>query len=95
MQKPHSRDLGMHVAWGDIRCSIIAEGRSWSPDVANDMVNRMNQLWENTLTGISDTGYFDSMAEEEDDDDEYGPVPDKELVEPRVVYLGEDGEIHG
>jgi hypothetical protein len=31
------------------------------------------------------------MGEQEgEDEDEYGPVPDKELVDPHVVYLMEE-----
>jgi hypothetical protein len=93
--KPASRDIGMHISWGDIRCSVIAEGRSWSPDVADDMVNRMGDLWENTLRSISDTGHFDGEEEEEDEEDEYGPTPSKELIDPYVIRLSEDGEVSG
>lgn len=95
MQKVNSRDLGMHVAWGDIRCSIIAEGRSWSPDVANDMVNRMEKMWDNTLRTISDTGFFEEYEEEEEEEDECGPTPSKELIDPHIIRLTEDGEFHG
>jgi len=32
------------------------------------------------------------LETEEDEEDEYGPVPDKELTDPRIVYVeDEDG----
>jgi hypothetical protein len=88
MIKPSFRDLSMHAMYGEIRCSIIAEGVSWSPDVANDMVNRLHEVWYNTLHELNQFGMLG--AEEEDDEDEFGPTPDKELIDPRVVRLSEE-----
>lgn len=89
MVKPSFRDLSMHAMYGEIRCSIIAEGVSWSPDVANDMVGRMHELWFNTLHELHQFGMLES-SEETEDEDEFGPTPDKELVDPRVVRLSEE-----
>lgn len=49
MRPTSSRDISMHVGYGDLRCSIVAEGVSWSPDVADDMLARMARLWDQTL----------------------------------------------
>ena len=89
MMKPSFRDVSMHTMYGEIRCSIIAEGVSWSPDVADDMVKRMQDLWHGTLTELY---RFDMLetSNDDDDDDEFGPTPDKELVDPRVVRLTEE-----
>jgi hypothetical protein len=91
MIKPSFRDLSMHAMYGEIRCSIIAEGVSWSPDVANDMVRRMQDLWNGTLTELYRFDMLDTTGNNDDEeDDEYGPTPDKELIDPRVVRLGEE-----
>jgi hypothetical protein len=88
MIKPSFKDLSMHAMYGEIRCSIIAEGASWSPDVANDMVNRMHELWYNTLHELYQFG----MLGEEEEEDDYGPTPEKELIDPRVVRLGKEDD---
>jgi len=90
MMKPSFKDVSMHAMYGEIRCSIIAEGVSWSPDVADDMVRRMQELWSGTLTELYRFNMLDTTGEDEDDDEEYGPTPDKELIDPRVVRLGEE-----
>ena len=91
MIKPSFRDLSMHAMYGEIRCSIIAEGVSWSPDVANDMVRRMQDLWNGTLTELYRFDMLDTTSSNSDEeDDEFGPTPDKELIDPRVVRLGEE-----
>ena len=91
MIKPSFRDLSMHAMYGEIRCSIIAEGVSWSPDVANDMVRRMQDLWNGTLTELYRFDMLDTTSSNSDEEeDDYGPTPDKELIDPRVVRLGEE-----
>lgn len=92
MMKGLSQDLSLHLAWQDIRLSFIAEGMSWRPDVAADMTNRMHEAWHNTLLELHRFGMLDN---DEDDEDEFGPQPDREVIDPRVVRLldeeGSDG----
>lgn len=87
-----SQDLSLHLAWQDIRLSFIAEGMSWRPDVAADMTNRMHEAWHNTLLELHRFGMLDN---DEEEDDEFGPQPDREVIDPRVVRLldeeGSDG----
>jgi hypothetical protein len=91
MRKIPSRDISVHVGYLDLRASLVAEGVSWSPDVASDMVNRMSQLWENTLR----TGVEYGMFEGNEDEEEYeAATPDGELHNPNVVYV-EDGDEDG
>lgn len=90
MSRITSRDIQLHVRYGDIQVSMIAEGVSWSPDAANDLVNRTAVAWDNTLASLFEYGLIDIDADE--DDDEFGPVPDKELMDPRRVNLeGDNG----
>lgn len=86
MGKASMRDMSMHVGYLDLRCTIIAEGVSWSPDVADDMVKRMKVLFDDTML----TAYQYGVLDAEGDEDEFGPQPDSELIEPRTVYLRED-----
>lgn len=83
MSRISSRDIQLHVRYGEIQVSMIAEGVSWSPDAANDLVNRVAMAWDNTLASLYEYG----LVEVDDEDDDYGPVPEKELIDPRIVTL--------
>ena len=83
MSRISSRDIQLHVRYGEIQVSMIAEGVSWSPDAANDLVNRVAMAWDNTLASLYEYG----LAEVDDEDDDYGPVPEKELIDPQIVTL--------
>lgn len=86
-----SQDLSLHLAWQDIRLSFVAEGMSWRPDVAVDMTNRMHEAWHNTLLELHRFGMLDNDRDDEDED-EFGPQPERELIDPRIVRLSdEDG----
>lgn len=86
-----SRDISVHLAWSDMRVSLVAEGVSYSPDVAFDLVNRAHESFHNMLLELHRFGMLDNGLDDEDEDD-FGPVPDKELIDPRIVKLdNEDG----
>ena len=92
MRKIPSRDISLHVGYLDLRISMVAEGTSWSPDVADDMVTRMERLVENTIrTGI-EYGMF--SGEDEDEEEYEAPTPEGELHNAQVVYV-EDGDEDG
>jgi len=85
------RNISLHLRYLDLNIAIMSEGSSWSPDVADDMVARMQQYLDNTIRTMVEYGMFESSTEEEDEDD-WGPQPEKELIDPRTVTLeGEDG----
>lgn len=90
MNRGISRDIQAHVRYGEIGVAMVAEGVSWSPDAANDLVNRVSVLWENTLQALYSYGMLDTDTD--DEEDEYGPTPEKELIDPRRVFLeGDNG----
>ena len=80
------RDMSVHLAYLDLHLAIVAQGVAYSPDVADDMVGRMSRLLDGSLMRLAEYGMLDT----EDEEDEYGPVPDRELVDPRVVYVEDD-----
>ena len=84
-----SRSIGLHVRYLDLNISLMSEGSSWSPDVVDDMVARMADCLENTIRSMIEYGVMQSAdsAEEEEDEDEWGPQPEKELIDPRTVWL--------
>jgi hypothetical protein len=87
MMRFPSRDMAIHLAYLDLHLAVVAQGVSWSPDVADDMITRMGKLFNESMYTLSEYGTFDLNDE---DDDEFGPIPDKELVDPRVVYVEDD-----
>lgn len=89
-KKPSFRDISMHVGYGDLRCTIVAEGTSWSPDVASDMVTRMRTLWDDAMCTAYQYGVLDTDTDEDEDED--WVTPDSELVEPHVVYVMREDE---
>ena len=90
-----SRNISLHLRYLDLNIALMSEGSSWSPDVADDMVARMEKYLENTIRTMVEYGMFESSIEEkneDEDEDEWGPQPEKELIDPRIVTLeGEDG----
>ena len=90
-----SRNISLHLRYLDLNIALMSEGSSWSPDVADDMVARMENYLDNTRRTMVEYGMFESSIEvqsEDEDDDEWGPQPEKELIDPRIVTLeGEDG----
>ena len=89
-----SRNISLHLRYLDLNIALMSEGSSWSPDVADDMVARMENYFENTIRTMVEYGMFESSIDEDEDEgeDEWGPQPEKELIDPRIVTLeGEDG----
>lgn len=80
-----SRDMSVHVAYLDLHLALVAQGVAWSPDVADDMIARVGKLFDQSMATLAEYGVY-----EEEEDDEFGPTPEKELVDPRVVYVEDD-----
>lgn len=77
MDEYRPKDMVFRVGVGEVHAMIAAEGVAWTPDVAKDMVNRLDELWHNTIwsaveCGLIDTGLPDGVegVDEEDDDEE-------------------------
>ena len=82
-----NRDMSVHLAYLDLHLAIVAQGVAYSPDVADDMIGRMSKLLDESLLRLAEYGLLDT---DEDDEEEFGPVPDRELVDPRIVYVEDD-----
>jgi len=81
-----ARDMSVHVAYLDLHLAVVAQGVSYSPDVADDMIGRMSKLLDQSLLRLAEYG----LLATEEDEEEFGPVPDKELVDPRIVYVEDE-----
>jgi hypothetical protein len=62
-----ARDLHAVMEYKDIRVEILAEGASWNPDVADDVVRRLAQMFLSTLKAVME---HDCMCEVEDEEEE-------------------------
>ena len=83
-----SRNISLHLRYLDLNIAIMSEGSSWSPDIADDMVSRMKKYFDNTLYTMAEYNLVESESvQEEDEEDEWGPQPEKELIDPRTVTL--------
>ena len=79
------RDMSLHLAYLDLHLGIVAQGVGWNPDIADDMVNRMKGLFDQSLYTLHEYGHLGDW-----DDDEFGPTPDSELIEPKIVYVEDE-----
>lgn len=79
--------MSVHLAYLDLHLAIVAQGVAYSPDVADDLVSRMSKLFDESLMRLAEYGMLDT---DDEDEDNYGPIPDRELVDPRVVYVEDD-----
>lgn len=86
-----SRNMHAVIAWQDMRVALTAEDVSWSPDVAQDMTNRLHELWHSTLLELHRFGMLAGSGDGDIDED--GVPRERELQEPHIVTLeeGEDG----
>lgn len=82
-----ARDMSVHLAYLDLHLAVVAQGVAYSPDVADDLVARMSVLFDQSLMRLAEYGLLDS---EGDEDEEFGPVPDRELIDPRVVFVEDE-----
>jgi len=63
-----SKNLIAKVVYGELRVELIAEGASWNPDVADDLIKRVNNLWKESLNSMIETNAWQLTDSDEDDD---------------------------
>lgn len=63
-----SKNLIAKVNYGELRVELIAEGASWNPDVADDLIKRVNNLWKESLNAMVETNAWQLMDSDQDDD---------------------------
>jgi hypothetical protein len=67
-------DIIVRVGVGEVFAMVVAEGSSWNPDVAKDIINRTDELWQNTIDAAVDAGLIDigqSLPDDDEDDDDF------------------------
>ncbi len=63
-----SKNLIAKVTYGELRVELIAEGASWNPDVADDLIKRVNNLWKESLNSMIETNAWKLIDADEEDD---------------------------
>lgn len=80
------RDIAMRISWNDLHVLLVAEGVSWSPDVADDMAARIRPLWRNALEDFKESGF---LADYDDyDDEDYEDELEEDFEEEGAEYDG-------
>ena len=62
------KNLVARISYSELKVELVAEGASWYPDVADDLIKRMVLLWKEALTSMMETDAWkmiDVDAEEE------------------------------
>lgn len=89
-----NQDLMAGIRMGEIAVSFVASGAAYSPDVADDITRRALDMWHGTMASLDDFNMLDN--EEDEDDDDFGPQPERELQTPHIVrFVEEWGDDHG
>ena len=63
-----SKNLIAKVTYGELRVELIAEGASWNPDVADDLIKRVNNLWKESLNAMVETNAWQLIDSDQEDD---------------------------
>jgi hypothetical protein len=88
-------NIGIHINFLDLSLAIAAEGVAWSPDVADDMTRRMKILLDESISTLVQYGFMQDeieqgeTEEEDEQEEEPGNTPSKELIDPNVIFLME------
>lgn len=64
-----NKNLIAKITYGDLRVELIAEGASWNPDVADDLIKRISSLWRESLDAMLETNSWKVIDTDDEDDD--------------------------
>ena len=78
MAHTQARDMWMALRFGDLEVNISAEGVSYSPDVAHDMIGHLIRGFTEAITELRSHGVIGAYADTDDDD---GDETDEEETE--------------
>ena len=82
-----NQDLMAGIRMGEIAVSFVASGAAYSPDIADDITRRALDMWHGAIAALDD---FDMLDNDEEDEDEIGPLPERELQTPHIVQFVEE-----
>lgn len=63
-----SKNLIARVSYMDLVVELTAEGASWNPDVADDLIKRASALWKESLVSMLETNAWNAYDVDLEDD---------------------------
>jgi hypothetical protein len=63
-----NRSLIAKLQYGDLTVTLTAEGASWNPDVADDLIKRVSTLWKESLEAMLETNTWLAVDADSEDD---------------------------
>ena len=63
-----NRSLIAKLQYGDLTVTLTAEGASWNPDVADDLIKRVGTLWREALDAMLETNTWMAVDSDAEDD---------------------------
>jgi hypothetical protein len=64
----NNRSLIAKLQYGDLVVTLTAEGASWNPDVADDLIKRVGVLWRESLDAMLETNTWMAVDADSEDD---------------------------
>lgn len=64
----NNRSLIAKLQYGDLTVTLTAEGASWNPDVADDLIKRVGTLWRESLEAMLETNTWMAVDADSEDD---------------------------
>jgi hypothetical protein len=65
----NTRSLICRLQYGDLTVTLTAEGASWNPDVADDLIKRVGVLWKDSLTSMLETNTWQAIDPDYEEED--------------------------
>lgn len=65
----NNRSLIAKLQYGDLIVTLTAEGASWNPDVADDLIKRVGMLWREALDAMLETNTWVAVDSDYEEDD--------------------------
>jgi hypothetical protein len=65
----NTRSLICRLKYGDLTVTLTAEGASWNPDVADDLIKRVGVLWKDSLTSMLETNTWQAIDPDYEEED--------------------------
>ena len=62
-----NRSLIARLQYGELKVELTAEGASWNPDVADDMIKRVSALWREALDAMLETNTWTAVDSDDED----------------------------
>lgn len=62
-----SKNLIAKITYGELKVELIAEGASWNPDVADDLIKRVSLLWHQSLESMLETNAWKAVDVDEEE----------------------------